>query len=168
MRGGYMNQTEKHIMNFYKSINIIDPLLLSKELITEQLNIKLFYWKHSSAIVRRNDKYHLFINESLTMQRQWQEFGHEMYHYFYDETNYNVLRETYATYGESKADYFAYHFCVPTFMLMQFKGAEVYDVMDLFKVDYSFALRRLEMFRSKMIGRDEIGSHTRIGQKQKI
>lgn len=53
-------------------------------------------------------------------------------------------------------------------MLMQFKGAEVYDVMDLFNVDYSFALRRLEMFRSKMIGRDEIGSHTRIGQKQKI
>ena len=133
--------------------------------VCEFIEVDLHYWEFSSSVACKNDKYKMFINENLNMQQQWQEFGHEMYHFFFDNTQYNILKETYAIYGESKADYFSYHFCVPTFMLMQFKGAEVYDVMDLFNVDYSFALRRLEMFRSKMIGRDEIGSYTRIGQK---
>ena len=76
-----------------------------------------------------------------------------MYHYFYDETNYDLLHENYAEYGESKADYFAYHFCVPTFMLYNLKGVDVYDVMELFNVEFDFALRRLEMYKNKMLER---------------
>lgn len=148
-----MNQTEKHIMNFYKSINIIDPLLLSVEIVSEYLNMKLYYWKHSSAIATYNNQYIIFLNNQLSMQQQWQEFGHEMYHYFYDETKYDLLNENYAEYGESKADYFAYHFCIPTFMLHQFKEVSVYDVMELFNVEYDFAFRRLEMYESKFIER---------------
>lgn len=163
-----MNRTERYIQQFYQSINIYDPLLLTIEQIVDHLNLKIMYWPHSSAIASHNDNYIIFLNERLSMQRQWQEFGHEMYHYFYDETNYNVLRESYATYGESKADYFAYHFCVPTFMLEKLKGVDVYDVMRLFNVEFNFALRRLEMFRNKIIGRGKIGSYTGTGQKQKI
>lgn len=148
-----MNRTEEVIKSFYLSIGINDPFLLSKELIVEYLNIKLFYWPHSSAIAIHDDRYIVFLNDNLSMQQQWQEFGHEMYHYFYDETNYNVLRESYANYGESKADYFAYHFCVPTFMLYNLKGVDVYDVMELFNVEFEFALRRLEMYRNKVINR---------------
>src|SRR5690625_5611889 len=116
-----MNSTERYIQQFYQSINIYDPPFLSIEQIVDHLNLKIMYWPHSSAIAIHGDRYIVFLNDNLSMQQQWQEFGHEMYHYFYDETNYNVLRESYADYSESKADYFAYHFCVPTFMLMQLK-----------------------------------------------
>src|SRR5699024_4872986 len=118
-----------------------------------QLNVRLHYWEYSSVITRRKDVYILFINESVNSQKQWQEFGHEMYHYFYDNTRYDLLKESYAVYGESKADYFAYHFCVPSFMLRKIKGVDVYDVMRLFNVEFDFALRRLEMYKSKFVER---------------
>ena len=146
-----MNNTETFIAKFYRSIDIIDPLLLSKKLIIDHLNIRLYYWNHSSAIVRRNGKYHLFINESLTTRQQWQDFGHEMYHYFFDETRYDLLYESFGDYGETKADYFSYHFCVPTFMLMQLKEVSVDVITRLFNVEYEFALRRLEMYQGKLM-----------------
>lgn len=146
-----MNRTEKYIQQFYKSINVSDPLLLTIELVIEHLDLEVMYWPHSSAIAIHGDRYIVFLNDNLSMQRQWQEFGHEMYHYFYDETNYDLLKETYAIYGESKADYFAYHFCVPTFMLMQLKEVSIDVITRLFNVEFDFALRRLEMYQGKLM-----------------
>ena len=151
-----MNHTEQYIQQFYKSINVSDPWLLTIELVIEHLDLEVMYWPHSSAIAIHGDRYIVFLNDNLSMQRQWQEFGHEMYHYFYDETNYDLLKETYATYGESKADYFAYHFCVPTFMLQEIEGVDVYDVVRLFNVEFNFAYRRLEMYHNKIIERSTI------------
>src|SRR5690625_1553252 len=151
-----MNQTEKTVMKFYRSINIESFMELSINNIIERLNINLFFWDENSSIVFYKDKYVVFINNKISKQKQWQEFGHEMYHYLYDETTYNKLKETYATYGESKADYFAYHFCVPTFMLSELKEVNVYDVMSLFNVEFDFALKRLEMYHNKIIERSNI------------
>src|SRR5690625_3971214 len=137
-----MNRTEKSIMKFYQSINVNEPLLLSIEIVIEHLNMKLIYWQFSSAISCRNNMYNVFINDNLTMQQQWQEFGHEMSHYFNDRINRRVVNNIFVDYCEVKADYFAYHFCVPTFMLQKIKGVDVYDVMSLFNVEFDFALRR--------------------------
>lgn len=146
-----MNATEKFVTNFYESIKVDDPLFLSIDFITEMLNIQLVYWNHTSAIANYYNKYTVFINDSINEYQQWQEFGHEMYHYFYDETNYHLLHENYAEYGETKADYFAYHFCVPTFMLVKLQELNVYEIMNLFNVEYAFALRRLEMHKNNII-----------------
>lgn len=151
-----MNATEKFVMRFYQNIDIHDPFLLSKEMIVDCLGIKLIYWKNTSSIAKYQGNYYLFLNENLTEQRQWQEFGHEMYHYFYDDTNYCLLKESFAEYGETKADYFAYHFCVPTFMLQELKEVSVYDVMELFNVEFDFALKRLEMYKHRLINRRNI------------
>lgn len=148
------NATERFVMRFYQNIEVHEPFLLCKEKIVDHLGIKLIYWKNTSSIAKYQGNYYLFLNEMLTEQQQWQEFGHEMYHYFYDETNYDLLHENYAEYGETKADYFAYHFCVPTFMLYNLKGVDVYDVMELFNVEFDFALKRLEMYRNKVLGRN--------------
>lgn len=146
-----MNNTEQYIQQFYKSINVSDPLLLSIELVIEHLNLEVMYWPHSNAIAKCNNQYIIFLNDRLSMQQQWQDFGHEMYHFFFDNTQYNILKETYANYGESKADYFAYHFCVPTFMLQQLKEVSVDVITRLFNVEFDFALRRLEMYKSKVL-----------------
>ena len=141
-------------MHFYQSLKVNEPSLLSERTVVEHLNIELVYWRNTSAFTKYNSKYFMFINENLNKQQQWQDFGHEMSHYFFDETNYSLLNETYAEYGETKADYFAYHFCVPTFMLYNLKGVDVYDVMELFNVEFEFALRRLEMYRNNVLGRN--------------
>lgn len=163
-----MNHIERYIQQFYQSIEINDPLLLTIELIVDHLELEVMYWPHSSAIARSSNQYIIFLNDRLSMQQQWQDFGHEMYHFFFDDAQFETLSKDYVTYSESKADYFAYHFCVPTFMLEKLKGVDVYDVMRLFNVEFNFALRRLEMFRNKIIGRGKIGSYTGTGQKQKI
>jgi hypothetical protein len=48
---------------------------------------------------------------------------------------------------EWQAINFAYHFCVPTFMF-DFNYT-VYDIVQLFNVDYAFACKRLEKYRNK-------------------
>lgn len=146
-----MNNTELLIFNFYHSINVLDVSLFTIETITERLGIKIHYWKYPSSIASCRGKWCVCIDENINKYQQWQEFGHEMGHYFNDGTSYDLLSESYATYGETKADYFAYHFCVPTFMLQQLKEVSVYDVMELFNVEFDFAMRRLEMYRSKII-----------------
>jgi len=122
-------------------------------MIVDHLGIKLIYWKNTSSIAKYKGNYYLFLNEMLTEQQQWQEFGHEMYHYFFDNEEYCY---SYSIYGESKADYFSYHFCIPSFMLNSFKEVSVYDVMELFNVEYDFAFRRLEMYKHRLINRRNI------------
>src|SRR5690625_2183486 len=150
-----MNHTERFIARFYQSINKTQPENLTIECISDKLNIEVCYWHRSSTMSELNGEYMLFINEKLSEQQQWQEFGHEMCHYFRDRSNRNLLFSSFVDYSETKADYFAYHFCVPTFMLCEIKGVDVYDVMNLFNVEFDFALRRLEMYQNKILSRSE-------------
>lgn len=38
-------------------------------------------------------------------------------------------------------------------MLQEIKGVDVYDVVELFNVEFDFALRRLEMYKNKWLSR---------------
>ncbi len=154
-----MNNTELFIIDFYKTINILDTDSLSISSITDQLDVNVHYWEHSSAVASFNYDCCIFIDNRLNEAAQWQDFGHEMYHYFFDDTSYNQLNESYGVYGESKADYFAYHFCVPTFMLSALKGVNVYDVMNLFNVEFEFAMKRMDMYQSKLL---EVGGQNAL------
>ena len=148
-----MNLTESFVTKFYQSININFPSELSILCIAEKLDLEVHFWNFGSAIAERKGIYKIFINNNLNARQQWQEFGHEMSHYFFDQQDKKLMFSSFIDYRETKADYFAYHFCVPTFMLQQFKEVSVYDVMELFNVEFDFALRRLEMYQSKLITR---------------
>lgn len=148
-----MNRTSKSIKRFYQSINIHGIQSLSIDNIINCLGLDLYYWDEPSCIVFYGGKYTVFINGNIPVQQQWQDFGHEMSHYFYDRINRKNINDSFVDYCEAKADYFAYHFCVPTFMLQKIKGVDVYDVMRLFNVEFDFALRRLEMYYNKCLSR---------------
>src|SRR5690625_2178348 len=154
-----MNDTEKLIVQFSQSLKVRTPDELSTENISNQLSVEVLFWDRSSAVSELNGIYKVFINENLSEQGQWQDFGHEMSHYFGDGSR-SVLRENYVDYCESKADYFAYHFCVPTFMLLNLEEVTVYDVMDLFNVEFNFAYRRLEMYKNKVLERKIVHAGT--------
>lgn len=148
-----MNITEHSVARFYESINISTPSQLSIISISERLGLCVQYWTHTSAMAESDGVYKIFINDSLNEQQQWQDFGHEMRHYFNEDEHRCNLGRIFIDYCESKADYFMYHFCVPTFMLMKLKEITVYKIMRLFNVELDFALRRLEMYQSKLIDR---------------
>ena len=120
-----MNYTEVFIKRFYHSVHIRDPFGLTIDNVTEKINLCVHFWEFGSAITEYNGKRKMFINENLNVRQQWQEFGHEMSHYFRDRGNRLVLKESFVDYCESKADYFAYHFCVPTFMLQNLNEVSV-------------------------------------------
>jgi len=146
-----MNKIEIFVMNFFKSLNIFEPQQLTVELLSEKMNIPVIYWNYSSEITQYRGIYKIFINESLSKKQQWQEFGHEMAHFFLHIGDQSNMNHIFMTYQEKQAEYFAYHFCVPTFMLYGLKEVSVYDVMNLFNVEFDFALRRLEMCRNKIM-----------------
>lgn len=151
--GRFMNRTERFVTSIYQYLKILNPEELTIENVSEKLNLSIIYWPYTSEMTDYKGNFKVFINETLNNRQQWQDFGHEMSHYFKDQCNPNLLKESFVNYCESKADYFSCHFCVPTFMLMQLKGVTVYDVMNLFNVELDFAYKRLEMYKNKIIER---------------
>jgi|SRR5690625_936591 len=157
-----MNRTELFVKHFYYALNTYFPNQLSIEKISQKLNLSIIYWPYTSEITHYNGIYKMFINENLNKKQQWQDFGHEIGHFLLHEGNQTNMYRLFLGFQEKQADYFAYHFCVPTFMLMELKEVTIYDLMNLFNVEYDFAFRRLEMYRSKILSR-----RNEVGQFQK-
>lgn len=146
-----MNNTEKYIHHLYRSINVTSYEQLSIDRVSVFLDIDIIYWEYSSTIANHKNNYKVFINEKLDHRQQWQDFGHEMAHFCWHGGSSRYLLQMYLDYQEHKADYFSYHFCVPTFMLQEIDGVTVQAIMNLFNVEFDFALRRLEMYKNKIL-----------------
>lgn len=146
-----MNKIEIYVMNFFKSLNIFEPQQLTIENLSESMNLPIVFWNYASEITVYKGRYKIFINESLCNRQRWQEFGHEIGHFLLHVGNQSNMNHIFRSYQEKQAEYFAYHFCVPTFMLYDLKEVDVYDVMNLFNVEFDFAFRRLEMYHNKIM-----------------
>lgn len=147
---------EDYIKDFYTKIGIITPTLLDFREIAEKLGIKVFYWPDSSQALFVNEKPFIFLNESLSKQQQWQEFGHELSHVLLHTGDQFYMSPLFHEYQEHKANNFMYHFCMPTFMLDEL---ELYDctpstvihLQKLFNVKYEFAFKRLSQYINNRI-----------------
>lgn len=148
-----MNITELYIMNFMRSIHINEPHQLSINEIATNAGVSIKYWEFSSEAVCWKGKFKIFLKHDLNRYQLWQEFGHEMRHVLVDSGRQERLPMLYVDFQEDKANYFAYHFCVPTFMLQRLKEVTVHVIMNLFNVEEDFAVRRLEMYQSKIFSR---------------
>jgi len=146
-----MDNTERYIYKLYKSIDVSSRDHLSIDCLSSIFDIDIRTWEYTSELVHYKGKYKMFINENLNKRQQWQDFGHEICHYFWHRGTQRYLSQMYIDYQEHKADYFAYHFCVPTFMLAKLREVNVYKIMNLFNVEFDFALRRLEMYKNKLL-----------------
>lgn len=136
---------EEYVTSLYQYLSITSPEEIDIDSIAAKLGLNIFYGS-ASFIINNN----LFIQKS-TKQKEWQTFGHEICHYLRHCGNQLNMGKLFVNFQEYQANYFAYHFCVPTFMLDNLKELTVYMIMDLFNVEYKFALRRLEMYQSKVI-----------------
>lgn len=91
----------------------------------------------------------IFLNKS-NKKREWQEFGHEICHYLRHSGNQTKMDPLFIELQEYQADSFAYHFCIPTFMLENLYYYNTYNIMQLFNVEHQFAKKRLEMYHAKL------------------
>ena len=138
---------ENYIRDLYKMLSIDDPCQLEINRIAQNLKINVYYGKSNFRIGNN------IILRKSSKQKEWQMFGHELCHCLRHVGNQLNMHYLFVDLQEYQADHFAYHFCVPTFMLQNIKGVDAYKIMNLFNVEYCFALRRLEMYQNKLINR---------------
>lgn len=145
--------TEDFIQKLYTRIGIIEPQQMDFQSIALHLGTKVFYWQDKSQALFLKNQAYIFINEELTNQQQWQDFCHELGHVLLHTGNQQRMYPLFREYQEYKANNFMYHACVPSFMLDELDPSEltVKNVQRLFNVEYDFAFKRLEQYRSKKL-----------------
>ncbi|MEK5332709.1 ImmA/IrrE family metallo-endopeptidase [Lysinibacillus sp. FSL W8-0992] len=145
--------TEDFIKKLYTLIGILKPQQLLFHKISIRLRIQIFYWRDKSQALFSKTHVYIFLNEQLTPQQQWQDFCHELGHVLLHTGNQQRMYPLFREYQEYKANNFMYHACVPSFMLDELEPTEltVENVQRLFNVEYDFAFKRLEQYRSKKL-----------------
>ncbi|ALX49705.1 terminase [Lentibacillus amyloliquefaciens] len=141
----FFTHLEDFITNLYSKLQIHEPYQLDMFTIAKKLNIDIVYRKTSFRL--GND----IVLIKSTKQKEWQNFGHELEHSLQHVGQQLNMHYLFRDLQEYQARRFAYHFCVPTFMLQQYNDLTVCDVMNLFNVEYGFALKRLEMYERKLL-----------------
>lgn len=143
---------EDYITNLLRGINIHHPHQLNIDAVTSRLGFNVHYLPFDAMYL---DKY-MFLDSRASKQQQWQDFGHEFCHSRLHEGDQALISAMQKDYQEFKADNFAQHFCIPSFMLDQMKFSEhenqaVWMVMETFGVAHDFAVKRLEQYLRKLI-----------------
>lgn len=150
----YYTHTEDYIKILYEKIAITQPQELKFQEIAKQLGIRVFFWPEPSQALFNGEKGYILLNETLTIQKQWQDFNHELAHLLLHIGRQRKLPESFRTYQESKANNFMYHACVPTFMLDEM---ELFDVtahtvgivQATFNVERDVAVKRLTSYLTR-------------------
>lgn len=135
---------EDYVFNLYSNIGISHPRQLDPELVASRLGLTILYMPIDS--VTGGDL--IILDERLTDPQQWQDFGHELCHSLFHPSNQLKIPKPFKEYQEWKANSFAEHACIPTFMLdkMKLPNSEekaIWMIQEKFRVEHDFAQKRL-------------------------
>lgn len=142
---------EDFIRELYIRIGITKPSEIDINVIAQALGINLFY-SNATFIFGNN-----IVIKRSNRQQEWIDFAHELCHYLRHAGLQVIMSPMFLQLQEWQANHFAYHFCVPTFMLDDLEEVTVYEIMNQFNVDLEFAEIRLEMYKNKKIWRMQYG-----------
>ncbi|MBP2079629.1 ImmA/IrrE family metallo-endopeptidase [Oceanobacillus polygoni] len=143
---------EDAIKKFYNQLNIHNPSQLDMREIAKSLNIPI----HFLPIHSRTYNGEIIIDSRLPPEIQWEDFGHELCHILLQYGNQIInINTLFLEYQEWKANNFALHFCVPTFMLQKYKistiNEGIYIIKNKFNVTDEIAKKRLNHYRNQLI-----------------
>jgi len=138
---------EEYVKRMYGSIDIHQPRQLDMETIATRLGLVLEWIPHESMVIDQT----ILIDERLNPNQQWQDFGHELCHALLHVGNQVCVPLPFQLYQEWKATNFAFHVCIPTFMLhdMELPTEEdlaIYRISKSYKVEKEFAQKRLHQY----------------------
>lgn len=146
------NSMEEYVKKMYNTIGIYWSHQLDMETIASRLGATIVYLPYESVTVHDL----ILIDDRLTESEQWQDFGHELCHIEWHDGNQRVLPSSYSEYREWKAYNFAYHACVPTFMLDRMilpssEAKAIWMIQEKFGVERDFAKKRLHQYLNNQI-----------------
>ncbi|RKN85889.1 ImmA/IrrE family metallo-endopeptidase [Paenibacillus ginsengarvi] len=139
---------EQSIEQLYRALSVREPHQLDAEAIAEGLGIWLHYAPYTSRAIDRAGLQSIVLDNRLSRQEQWQDFGHELCHLLHHAGNQLTMGESFIRFQETKAGNFAYLFCIPTFMLLaaelpRLESEAIAAISSLFGVTPEFAKERL-------------------------
>lgn len=145
-----MNYLEDNIKHLYSTLKVEKPEHLNIEDIAHKLHIRLFWWDDSSLALIHNEQPCIFLQRSI-LNTEWEDFCHELAHILYHAGDQMKLPTEFIQYQEYKANNFALHAAIPTFMLLNMNlPNDYYQAVALlqktFKVSLTFACKRLSHF----------------------
>ncbi|ARC68726.1 MULTISPECIES: ImmA/IrrE family metallo-endopeptidase [Bacillus subtilis group] len=140
---------EDWIEEFYKEMKISNPHELDLLDISHRLGLKVEFLNIGS---RYYDGM-IILDNRLSSQEQWQDFGHELCHALRHEGNQLTMSPLFAQLQEMQAKTFAYKFCIPSFMLINLDFSKPYIetaklIASHFNVTYEFATKRVAQIKS--------------------
>ncbi|MFY0521499.1 ImmA/IrrE family metallo-endopeptidase [Lysinibacillus sp. UGB7] len=138
---------EDYIRELYTRIGVTKPNHLDPRIIASKLGFTLIYVPYDSVSYDNI----ICLNSTLSIEEQWQEFCHELCHGTVHSGNQVKSSSLFREYQEWKANSFALHACIPTFMLNKMvlpssKEKAIFLIQKTFNVEYSFAEKRLDQY----------------------
>lgn len=152
-----LTSLEQEVKNIYHSKNIYRPDQMDLLDLAYKLDIWLHIAPFESKAICSNELSSIVLDSRKSAQEQWEDFGHELCHVLYHYGNQLHLPECFTEFQEKKANNFALHFCVPTFMILDSGLPPTWNeatlfVMETFNVTEPFARKRLMHFNNQVIG----------------
>ncbi len=148
---------EDYIEQLYQHLGITIPEEINMHDIAKRLGIYLHIdvWESRAVEHPITKSKRIIINQELTDQERWQDFGHELCHLLRQSGNQLTLSKSYIQLQEAKANNFAYHFCVPTFILLKLdvpytKDEFIHLISRTFNVTLQFAKERFNRFERQL------------------
>lgn len=108
-------------------------------------------------MAKESGLYSIVLNNNLSPEEEWQDFSHEIGHILKHYGNQHKMINLFRNLQEYQADNFMFHFCVPTFMLLNYEISNYFNIKEgapfianEFRVTEKFAKKRLNLFRRKI------------------
>lgn len=141
------NNLEEYVRQLLHRINIYHPHQLNIEDVYSRLGLEVHFLEQDPMFVFGR----IFLDSRTSNAAQWQDFGHELCHALWHAGNQALIPLSMREFQEWKAENFAQHLCVPSFMLNALKlpeseGQAVWLIQEEFGVTKSFAEKRLEQY----------------------
>lgn len=143
---------EDYITDLLKDIHIFHPWQLTLDIVAHNLMKEIHYLPYPSMCIEGE----IFLNQRASYTKQWQDFAHELGHARLHEGDQALMSAMQKDYQEYKAENFALHFCIPSFMLQNMTFTEytqdpIWRLQETFGVDKEFAKKRWEQYTRKLI-----------------
>lgn len=148
------NNLEEYVMQLLHRIDIYHPHQLNVENVYSRLGLGVHYIPQDAMFAFGN----IFLDSRQSEAQQWQDFGHEVCHALWHAGNQALIPLSMREYQEWKAENFAQHFCIPSFMLEQielpkYEKEAVWLIVETFGVERQFAEKRLLQYMQNLIYR---------------
>ncbi|GGE64504.1 ImmA/IrrE family metallo-endopeptidase [Priestia taiwanensis] len=152
----YTTQLEDYTKNLYHSLAISIPEQVDIMDVAQKLNVWVYFAPIGSCAIERNGLASIILDERKTPQEQFEDFGHEIAHLLYHAGNQLQMPKMFLEYQEAKAQNFAMHFCIPTFMLRDMllpatKSEAINMLSNTFNVTPALAERRLTHYEQQVL-----------------